>query len=95
MSVAEAMERIDSAEFAEWMAYERLEPFGEHRADLRSAIVACTMANAWRGKGSKTFTVKDFMPNFEPEKPMSAEEMQARLMMVFAINDQAAKRRKG
>lgn len=48
------------------MAYERLEPFGERRADLRAGIVASTIANAHRGKEGRPYTPQDFMPDFEP-----------------------------
>jgi len=59
------------------MAFARVEPFGEQRADLRSAIIACTMANAWRGKNQPAFKPADFMPRFEPPKPQSAEQMKS------------------
>ena len=68
---------ISSRDFAEWMAYSRLEPWGEERADLRAGIVASTIANSNRGKGQKPFKVADFLPSFEPE---SEEEAAARLM---------------
>lgn len=64
MSVRRAQEEIDSAEFTEWMAYYQLEPFGEERADLRAAIIASTIANAFSKKRSKP---QDFMPQFERE----------------------------
>lgn len=38
--------------FAEWLAYWQLEPFGEWRADLRSAHEIASNANLWRKKGS-------------------------------------------
>jgi hypothetical protein len=58
---------ISSVQFAEWMAFSRLEPWGEDRADLRAGIVASTIANANRGKNAKPFKPDDFMPRFEPE----------------------------
>lgn len=57
------LDRISIELFYEWMAYAELEPFGEERADLRSAIVATVMANAWAGKGKK-YKPADFMPKF-------------------------------
>jgi len=67
--VRELLARVDSRELAEWRAYERLEPFGEWRADYRAAIVASVMANAFRGKESRAFTPEDFMPKFgEPKR---------------------------
>jgi hypothetical protein len=64
--------------FQEWREYDRLEPFGEERGDLRAGIIASTIANANRGKKTKPFKPADFMPDFlrviEPPKPMSAAE---------------------
>ena len=58
---------ISSALFAEWLAYSRIEPWGEERADLRAGIVASTIANVNRGKKGKEFSPADFMPKFETE----------------------------
>ena len=68
---------ISSTQFAEWMAFSRLEPWGEERADLRTGIVASTIANANRGKNTKAFKPEDFMPRFEPE---DEEEAAAKLI---------------
>lgn len=59
--------------YNEWLAYYEVEPFGEERADLRSAIIASTMANMWRGKKSRRFKIQQFMPNFEKPKPLDGE----------------------
>ena len=67
---------MSSAQFAEWMAYSRLEPWGEQRADLRAGIVASTMANVNRGKSRKPYKPHEFMPDFEP---VSEEEQVARM----------------
>ena len=67
--------KLNSRQLAECMAFAKSEPFGEKRADLRSGIFAATMANAWRGKGSRAAKVTDFMPNFEPPKKLSWQAM--------------------
>lgn len=56
------------------MEYAKLEPFGEERADLRAGIVAATIANAHRRKGSKPFKPSDFMPAFGPQEAQSVEQ---------------------
>jgi len=71
------LSEISSRDFAEWIAYSRLEPWGEERDDLRMGIIASTIANANRGKGQKAYTPQQFMPQFEQE---TEEEAQARLM---------------
>ena len=56
---------LSSTQIAEWMAYFRLEPSGERRADLRAGIIASTVANAHRAKDSRPYKPQDFMPDFE------------------------------
>lgn len=58
------------------MAYERLEPFGEWRADLRAALIAMVVANAWRGKDQPAFSIDDFMLKFdgEPQREQTVED---------------------
>ena len=68
---------ITSVQFAEWMAYSRLEPWGEERDDLRMGIVASTVANVNRPKDKKPYKPTDFMPSFEP---VSEEEQLAQLL---------------
>lgn len=60
-TVAELLRRLSSAELSEWMRYWNVEPWGEERADMRAAIVACTVA---RSQGAKAKT-EDFMPRYE------------------------------
>jgi hypothetical protein len=64
---------MPSAEFTEWKAYAALEPFGEARADLRSGIVAATLANIHRAKKTKAFKPHDFMP-FQEEDSLPQDE---------------------
>lgn len=67
----ELLDRIGRDEFLEWMDYYQIEPWGEWRADLRTGIVASTVANVFRGKGKST-KPQDFMPKFGSDsKPVS------------------------
>lgn len=62
------------------MAYYRINPFGDERADLHAGIVASTIANANRDKKSKSFKPSDFMPQFganETKPKQSVEEQKA------------------
>ena len=62
---------ITSAELTEYMAYERLEPFGEARADLRAGIVASTVANHGMSPPRRPMRPLDFMPLVrEPDAPI-------------------------
>jgi hypothetical protein len=58
---------MSSRDLAEWMAYSRIEPWGEERDDLRIGILASMIANMFREKGKKAYEPQDFILNFEPE----------------------------
>ena len=84
------MGRCNSRQYSEWRAYYEVEPWGEERADLRSAIIACTIANVHRAKG-RTFAPSDFMPEFN--KPIKERQTQAEMIAVmtqFAAKHNAA-----
>lgn len=69
---------MSSREFLEWQAYEALTgPLGEERADIRSAIVAMTVANAHRSRKQRPFKIRDFIPEFKPIRlePPSVKEL--------------------
>lgn len=68
MSVARAKREIDSVEFSDWMAYYRIEPFGERISDVRAGVIAATIANANRGKRQKPFVPADFTPWIKPPR---------------------------
>ena len=57
----------DAEEFAEWVAFQSIDPSDELRADIRSAIVAYTVANVFRGPKSPSIKFEDFLP-FMPKK---------------------------
>lgn len=82
-TLKEAMCRCDSKEFALWVAYYRIDPWGESRADLRTGIVASTVANV--GTRDSRFKPSDFIPKFDRkqseqvDEPQSEEEMKRQL----------------
>jgi len=62
---------LSSRDIAEWMAYERLEPFGPLRDDVRSGTLAAVLTSALTGE---KYSPDDFYPSLrEPEEPMSVE----------------------
>lgn len=67
MSVREAQAKIDSKEFLRWMAFSRLEPFGQQADDVRFARLAALIANVNRDpkKKASPFKVEDFMPDYD------------------------------
>ena len=62
MTVRELLQRMDSRELSEWLAYDQIEPIGAVRGDLNAGIISSTIANCNRGKNQKVFTPADFMP---------------------------------
>jgi len=80
--------RLTSRQLTEWMAFYRLEPFGERRADLRMAILAALIANVNRDpkKHREPFTVDDFMPKFEPiAEPQQSQSWQQQKAMLQSL----------
>jgi hypothetical protein len=67
----ELLRSLSGEDLLEWIAYDRINPYGEDRADLRSAIVATVINNSQGGKAK----VKDFMPTFEPPKKQTAKDI--------------------
>lgn len=77
------LSRMSARELNEWMIYARLEPFGELRADLRSGIVASTIANVNRGRNTKAAKISEFMPDFRTASEKQAD-VASQIRDVFA-----------
>lgn len=67
---------MSSYEFAEWMAFFKIQPYGETRMDFRFAALQATITNVMtRTKNSDPIkTAQDFMPDFE--KALDEQETQ-------------------
>ncbi|NIO43791.1 MAG: hypothetical protein GTO41_28715 [Burkholderiales bacterium] len=74
-------ENVDAEEFAEWCAYQEIDPATEERADLRAAIIAATICNVLRGKKDRPVSPEVFMPfaNRQPVLP-DPQELEQRLL---------------
>ena len=57
------------------MAYSGIEPFGTDALYLAGAIVAKTIADVNRGSDQQPYELSKFIPQFEPTKPQTEEEM--------------------
>lgn len=73
---------MPASEFFEWEALEKIEPFGEAAAWLRSATLTCIIANVHRRENTTAFTVDDFLPTVEAPKAQTPNQMFAFLMMI-------------
>jgi hypothetical protein len=65
MTVAELLQRVSAAELVEWMAYDVIEPFGESRADYRTALSTAALLNRQRGRSTPVVDPKDLIPKFD------------------------------
>jgi hypothetical protein len=76
---------MTSAQITEALAYERLEPWGEDRADRRMAEGWALIANIHRNEKvrSEPFRPADFMPFIAPPAPPTPKRLWARLNAVF------------
>lgn len=75
---------IDSREFAEWIAYDRICPIGPERFDLLAGIIASATVAPHVPKGKKRPKPKDFMPRYERPEPQTQEEIGRRLAAITA-----------
>lgn len=85
---------ITTPQLLEWRAYSDLEPWDEERADLRAAQVVQAIRNAWRGKGGRSYTLKECVLRFTPAKARTPEQARAEtrrtLEMLMLIHNQQA-----
>jgi len=80
-TLAELGATMSSQELTEWSAFEAVDgPIGSQRDDLRSGIVAATLANCHSTR--KQFNAHDFMPYYSKPEP-TAEESLAALNAAF------------
>lgn len=63
MPVGELLRRISSRELTEWNAFANVEPIGDERQDIRFAVLASVIANAYRDaeRHPAPFEVIDFL----------------------------------
>lgn len=88
-------ERLNAREFAEWIAYWNIEPWGEERADLRAGIIAATVANAAPFRSGRSFAASEFMPFASPQaNTQSANEFEARMRAYVQAHNQALKEKR-
>jgi hypothetical protein len=66
------------------MIYDKIEPFGEIRADLRAGTIVQSNIAPWvdKKRGHKIPALKECMLNFEPPKKMTASEIKGFLLGV-------------
>lgn len=68
---------LTSRQFAEWIAYYNLHPFGHDRVEMMVAKTAAALWNQQRGKNADPITAEDFMP--KQVEQQSVEEIKQAL----------------
>lgn len=79
------LRRMSAKQFREWIAFYELEPFGDIRADYRSAQVVQVIAAVNRGKDQKVPTLQECLLSDGHEKPKQTWQEQERIMKMWAI----------
>ena len=86
MSVKQAQQDIDSAEFAEWIAFNNIELFTVNRVENMVAIVATILANVNRKKGAAPHSPEDFIPQYEVKKKQTGKTLETKLRAILHGN---------
>lgn len=73
-TVGELVDSMTSAEFTEWLAFFRLEPWGHDVEYHRAGQTAAMVYNVNRGQNDRALSAMDFVPGYV-RPPMSPEEM--------------------
>lgn len=75
-TVRQLLSEIDSAELTEWIAYYKLEPFGDLVADQRHGIAVSTLANVNRDakKRPEPYKANDFIYWHEQNRQGAAQD---------------------
>jgi hypothetical protein len=69
---------LTAKQFAEIIAFKRIEPFSAMRADVRIASLVCMIANVNRGPQQKPYKIEDFLLQWgekEVRKQSAAEQL--------------------
>ena len=72
--------------YREWQLYYAHEPFGEERADVRSAIIAQTYVSMHLKKGVRPPPLSDFMFQYDsPPEPKTPDDFFAQVKAINAL----------
>lgn len=71
--MARAQAEISSAEFTEWVAYAKRNPFGPRRDDTRFGMLLALVCAAWGGK--KDLAPADFFPYLRDEGNRASDDV--------------------
>lgn len=87
MTVAELSQKLSSAELTYWIEHYRMEPFGQMRDNLHAGLIASTIANSNRRKGSAPITPDDFMLKSKKQKQQSSVDAFVEFLNAAAVDE--------
>jgi hypothetical protein len=82
------LDQISSAQLSEWEAYDRIDPIGTFREDIRTSQILALLNNMYNmiyTKEKKTYEISDFMPDWTGERK-SAEEQSLASKIIQAFS---------
>jgi hypothetical protein len=72
------MKNLTARQYAEWVAFDQLDPVGEWRADFRHASLLSFLFNmaqsVWGGEKKRRSAPRDFFPEWGKEPPPKESE---------------------
>ncbi len=89
-TVAELDRNMSHSELVSWMAFYKLEPFGDEIANWRAGLICAVISNALGGKKSKPKQPTDFMPKAEYQRQ---RDLNQQILSTFAKVDHGHKNR--
>ena len=83
-TVREAQARCDSREFAEWVAFDQLNPFGQHRVLVLLSELCAMFFNANTDDKTRKLRPADFMPYMKipKQKPQTVDQQKDNLELI-------------
>ena len=85
MTVSELDARMTSREFAEWMIYYQIEPFGPARQDYHAALISTVVANSNGNKMSPDDFIKPFEVESREVEVIEEDEFSAKQLQMMSI----------
>ena len=89
MTVARLLREMTPEEFIYWQAYDRVDPFGEERADWRNAVNTAANINLHISRNSEPAKVAELMWSYEPrggvEITEDPEELARKMEAAFSM----------
>lgn len=81
MSVRAAQREVNSREFTEWRAFDRISPLTDRRIDYNAAMVAATIVNVMTDERT-TVKVSDLVLDFGGKTRSTPEEIERKALAI-------------